>query len=272
MLKEFRRSRKRHKKEKMEQLAREMESGIASERASNISVQSDFTEGTHRTAPSVDASGADASDGVEIETYAAAMGLSKSDVWGLLRRGELVGRTELGKLLVFARPVSLGAISDTQSLHAFEKLGASQKDMTEEFELPPLPVMPLSMARESQIEHEHEYENEHDRGGVPERGRGYLEVQDNKAIHPEIALLLDHLSLAKEENREIIKLTQDALTRVSTMTDTMIKMKDQLIGAKDEQLMSMKDILAHRDIEIRKLKQEREDLEMLARTLAEQSR
>jgi hypothetical protein len=99
---------------------------------------------------------------------------------------------------------------------------------------------------------------------------GYLAVAESKAIHPEIALLLDHLSLAKEENREIIKLTQDALTRVSTMTDTMIKMKDQLIGAKDEQLMSMKEILALRDSEIRKLKQEREDLEMLARTLAEQ--
>jgi len=270
VLKDFRKSRKRRKKEKMDRMAHEMESTL--------------TQDSQRSHASLDpqhgAEESDAIDGVAIDIYAAAMGLSTAEVWSMLRRGELLGRTDKGKLLVFARPGALtqpglsGTSYQVQLPTEPDRVGASSGKNYDSLELPPLPLgvessqqdfnpIPFDRADRPQSVQVEETPSS-------PSAMSYLAVAENKPIHPEIALLLDHLSLAKEENREIIKLTQDALTRVSTMTDTMIKMKDQLIGAKDEQLSSMREVLALRESEIRKLKQEREDLEMLTRTLAEQ--
>jgi len=257
VLKDFRKTRKQRKKEKMEKMARDLEASATSQPDREAAGDS----GAGATA--------DAADGVEIEIYAATMGITPSEVWSLLRRGELLGRTEKGKLLVFARPGQENA-GHIEHFNKFAtpvdqmRVGASAKSSGDHGELPPLP--PLS-AEATNLNHK---EIRAVPQGEPQTAGSYLTVSETKSIHPEISLLLDHLSLAKEENREIIKLTQDALSHVSSMTDTMIKMKDQLITAKEEQLLTMREVLSLRDQEIRKLKQEREDLEMLTRTLAEQ--
>lgn len=84
----------------------------------------------------------------------------------------------------------------------------------------------------------------------------------------EVALLLDHLSLSKEENREILRLSQDSIARVTQMADTIVAMKDELLKARDEQIDGLRDKLKSREGEISRLKQELEDMKMLAATLS----
>lgn len=86
----------------------------------------------------------------------------------------------------------------------------------------------------------------------------------------EVALLLDHLSLSKEENREILKLSQDSISRVTQMADTIVAMKDELLKARDEQIDGLREKLKSRDAEISRLQQELEDMKMLAATLSSQ--
>ena len=87
----------------------------------------------------------------------------------------------------------------------------------------------------------------------------------------EVALLLDHLSLAKEENREILKMTQEAIRRVTELTDSVVAMKNAVIEAKDTQIDALREQLSAREERIRQLLQKTEDLEMLARALSEKS-
>lgn len=91
------------------------------------------------------------------------------------------------------------------------------------------------------------------------------------AASSEVALLLDHLSLAKEENREILKMTQDAIRRVTELTDSIVTMKNAVIEAKDSQIVALREQLAAREERIAQLLQKQEDLEMLARALTEKS-
>lgn len=81
---------------------------------------------------------------------------------------------------------------------------------------------------------------------------------------PEMALLLDHLSLSKEENKEILRLSQDSITRITQMSDTIVALKDDLLRAKEEQLDGLREKMKTKDVEIAQLKQELEDLRMLA--------
>lgn len=87
----------------------------------------------------------------------------------------------------------------------------------------------------------------------------------------EVALLLDHLSLAKEENREILKMTQEAIRRVTELSDSVVAMKNAVIEAKDTQIDALREQLATREERIRQLLQRTEDLEMLARALSERT-
>ena len=186
-------------------------------------------------------------DGLPIEAYAAKYLLTEDEVWQRIRRGELFGRTEQGRLLIFS------------PAHAESTLA----------ELPPLPGTPLSKSRV---------------GAGSDRGPSadFLALSGERGQTPELALLLDHLSLAKEENREILKLTEQSMKRVCAMSDALVQMKDAVIQAKDAELSalrsqreveiaSLRDELAASEREIRRLKQHGEDLEMLARSIAKQA-
>lgn len=98
-----------------------------------------------------------------------------------------------------------------------------------------------------------------------------LTLSSETQASSEVALLLDHLSLAKEENREILKMTQDAIRRVTELTDSIVAMKNAVIEAKDSQIDALREQVAARDERIQQLLQKHEDLEMLARALAERS-
>jgi hypothetical protein len=89
----------------------------------------------------------------------------------------------------------------------------------------------------------------------------------NASDRQEIALLIDHLSLAKEENREILRLTQESMSRLSEMTDKMLDMKDSIISSKDEQMQILKQRLAEQTEQLRQVLREKEDLETLTEAL-----
>lgn len=178
-------------------------------------------------------------EGLTLADYATKNQLSESEVWKLLRQGELVGRTHCGKLIIYPEP--------TTGLPPLEKARSSQADKN----LPPLPHIQM------------------ERSAV-ETG-GFLSVTGERSSSPEIALLIDHLSLAKEENREILKMTQESIRKVSEMSDSIVEMKDAVIDAKDAELHALKEQLKATDSQNAKLRQDNEDLNMLARSLAEDS-
>jgi hypothetical protein len=136
-------------------------------------------------------------------------------------------------------------------------------------DLPPLPGQGFAGARSS--------------ADASERtGANYLSLSGERGQTPELALLLDHLSLAKEENREILKLTEQSMQRVCAMSEALVQMKDAVIQSKDAELAALKserdmetaqlrEQLQAREHEIRRLRQHSEDLEMLARTMASQA-
>jgi hypothetical protein len=157
-------------------------------------------------------------DGLDIDSFAKLKGLEPSEVWGMLRRGELVGRTERGMIRVYSKPPA--------ELPEPPRAAATAGD------LPPVPWPGSTQPSQ------------------------------------EMTLLLDHLSIAKEENREILKLTQDSIARIATMTDTIVAMKDLLLKTKDDQLGHMQELMSLKNQDIRKLQQTNVDLETMVRTLS----
>lgn len=173
-------------------------------------------------------------DGLSIEEYAALQNLSNDEVWSRLRKGQLVGRTSRGKVLVY-ESISAAALAAPAPGHD----GPSGGD------LPPLEF------------------------GATSAGSMVALETVGGSSSTELALMLDHLSLAKEENREILRLTQDTLTKLSSMTDAVVQMKDEIIKSKDQQLASLQSAVAENEKNIAKLRQEKEDLEILNRTLGQ---
>jgi hypothetical protein len=100
-----------------------------------------------------------------------------------------------------------------------------------------------------------------------ERSDHYLSLRGGWSESPEVALLLDHLSLSKEENREIIQLANQSMTKISHLSETVVTLKDQVIAAKEAELEILKEKLVQQESMIRKLKQDNEDLQMLAENL-----
>lgn len=201
-------------------------------------------------------------EGLPLEEYAASRGLTEAEVWRRLRQGDLVGRTNRGRLFVYSTEAAVPAGDEPQRQGATFGAWIQDHELHQEFEapavapggaLPPLPHHPSDDAA---------------RAGATSGG-GFLALTGERTSSPEMALLLDHLSLAKEENREILRLTQDSLRKVTDLTDKIVEMKDQVIDAKDAQIMALMQQLEAKDQKIKKLAKQNEDLEMLARTMAE---
>ncbi len=83
----------------------------------------------------------------------------------------------------------------------------------------------------------------------------------------EIALLLDHLSLAKEENREILKLTNAAMAQIKTSNDMVISSKDELIHLLTEKIERLNQYKSSIEEALKKSQSETEDLQILISTV-----
>ena len=89
----------------------------------------------------------------------------------------------------------------------------------------------------------------------------------NSYASTEIALLLDHLSLAKEENREILKLTNAAMSQIKSVNEMVISSKDELIHLLSEKIERLNQYKTNLEIELKKSHAQSEDLEILINTV-----
>ena len=103
---------------------------------------------------------------------------------------------------------------------------------------------------------------------LPKKTGGYLGLNGNNSESPEVALLLDHLSIAKEENQEILKMAQKSLEQVKEITREIVSAKDEVIQTKEEKIKLLEEKLLQKDNDLNKTRQKLEDLEMLTKTLS----
>jgi len=234
--------------------------------------------------------------GVTIQEFSKSQKIPEPEAWRRLRRGELVGRTFKGRLYVFTNvqdaipenvqsqlsPIINELLADGPEVYSDRKSPSSEESNVTMQEasiekhmegtddlvsatlssklsdsaLPPLPTDEIdAFKQQERIFH-----------GATSSAQ-ILPISTEKVTNTELALLLDHLSLAKEENREILKMTQESIRKVTELTDTIVEMKDTVIDAKETQIMFLKEQLETREKEIRKLMQQKEDLEILAQTI-----
>jgi len=179
-------------------------------------------------------------DGMELSKAARHLGVSIDEIWRRVRNGKLVARTDRGQVMVY---------TDASTVVTMEGL----------------PTLPNSTAREwtksaSNSDDSKLVDTEYNQISV-------LSERVSSSDRQEVALLIDHLSLAKEENREILRLTHESMSRLSEMTDKMLDMKDSIISSKDEQMQILKQRLAEQTEQLRQVLREKEDLETLTEAL-----
>jgi DNA-directed RNA polymerase specialized sigma24 family protein len=190
-------------------------------------------------------SDADDIDGLELSQAARQLGVSVDEVWRRIRNGALVARTSLGKVHVYTDATQMNDIEGLPPLPKSSLVSAST-DGT-------LKIEPLGI--EASLE-----------TGLTNTLRDHIETTQRQ----EVALLIDHLSLAKEENREILRLTHDSMARLTEMTDKILEMKDTIIASKEEQMSLMKQRFREQSEELLNALKEKEDLETLTQALQKQ--
>jgi hypothetical protein len=179
-------------------------------------------------------------DGMELSKAARHLGVSIDEIWRRVRNGKLVARTNRGQVMVY---------TDASTVVTMEGL-------------PPLPNSntPEWTKSSSNSDDSKSVDMEYNQISV-------LGERVSSSDRQEVALLIDHLSLAKEENREILRLTHESMSRLSEMTDKMLDMKDSIISSKDEQMQILKQRLAEQTEQLRQVLREKEDLETLTEAL-----
>ncbi len=183
-------------------------------------------------------------DGLELSDAARVLCVSIDELWRRIKNGALVARTVLGKVYVYT----------------------DLPQMSADVPLPPPPS--VMETRDHAVTFHREVLqpqlNDPNQLALIRSGASDLmEVSGNN----DLALLIDHLSLAKEENREILRLTQDSMARLTQMTDSILEMKDSIITAKEEQLAIMKERLTEQAKELSHALKEKENLETLVRAI-----
>lgn len=181
-------------------------------------------------------SGDDDIDGMELSKAARHLGVSIDEIWRRVRNGKLVARTDRGQVMVY---------TDASTIVTMEGL-------------PPLPN-----PTESEPDKSTNKGVDTKAVGIEYNQISVIGERVSSSDRQEVALLIDHLSLAKEENREILRLTQESMSRLSEMTDKMLDMKDSIISSKDEQMQILKQRLAEQTEQLRQVLREKEDLETL---------
>ncbi|MCX6117591.1 MAG: hypothetical protein NT027_08625 [Proteobacteria bacterium] len=186
-------------------------------------------------------------DGVEINQAAVDLNISIDDIWKRIRNGQLVARTHRGKVYVY---------SDYEKSR---QLNSEQPEV-----LPPLPSEMLDTIESYNFSSSDLATSEVQSQDLSVHFDPNHEDQDYKQ---NVALMIHHLNLAKEENRDIIRFTTEAMTKLTQMSDAMIKLKDSLIISKDEALEEMTRQVNQSSAELQRLARENEKLATVAKFL-----
>ena len=184
-------------------------------------------------------------DGLDLETAAERLGIGTDDLWRRIRNGQLMARSLRGKVYVYS------------SLSHADEPAAAIRDVRGATALPPISMTMTTEQNPAQVVLTRLQE------GLPESSLN----NSIAVVNHDISVLVDHLNLAKEENREIIRLTQDSMSRLTEMTDAMIQMKDEVITAREQQVDMLNERLRSQSDQLRAALKEKENLETLARAL-----
>ncbi len=180
-------------------------------------------------------------DGMEINEAAHALGVGVDDIWRRIRNGQVIARTNLGRVFVYSDAEKYRTAVDFIQLES----------------LPPLPKFDSEeLLIESDLTVTEIYPTE----------RSIAEVSIESARF-DLSAIVQHLNLAKEENREIIKFTNDSMSRLTQMTDELLKMKDEVIHAREEQVADLSQQVEQSSAELRRLVKENENLATIAKFL-----
>lgn|GEM_PF-1884887 len=192
------------------------------------------------------------SDEMDIDQYASDHAMSKSEVWNLIKQGKLVGRQVRGKILIQTEGIS------AEDLEKIEENNADRAHVS---------IAPYGQSTPSL-----------QAVRLPE-----LKFAGDQPT--ELALLLDHLSLIKDENREILRMAQESISKISEMAEQVVLAKDETIRERDQRMKEQSlrldlqsdqiELLKHKisgqESDILDLKRNIEDLETLTRTLSSET-
>ena len=240
---------------------------LETNRADNVSGQSTKACSTQNSVSS--ATHDEEFDGWELSRYAAEKKVTQEYVWEKVKSGQLVARCHQGRMYVLEdfhqmdgilKKAKQGVPEEAASIEmAANRDESGQKDVDPNYGGP---------STEFGIKERSSESFNQDASHYAQQDGGYLATRP--LHHPsEIALLLDHLSLAKEENKDILKLTQEAISQITSMTTSMLSLKEELLTAKEDQLKIYKQQMNEKELQLNKLKQEVEDLKMLTKLLSQ---
>lgn len=186
-------------------------------------------------------------DGLDLETAAQTLGIGVEDLWRRIRNGQIMARSMRGKVYVYAHVTQVPEVKPLTANTA--KIDELPTPPSEEFQ--PSQIVLTQMAT-----------------SVPDaQASSNLEIANR-----EISLLIDHLSLAKDENRDIIRFTRESMDRLTQMTDTMLQMKDEVITAREQQVEMLNERMRIQAEELRSVLKEKENLETLTRVLMSETK
>ena len=205
-------------------------------------------------------------DGLPLEKFAEARKMSETAVWKQLRTGQLYGRSVQGELLIYELQPERNGSTSVNTEADIDQRSARYSDRLPR---PPNDEISPFTQRESADLHGPLQDEKEDHAQDISKSLTLTGAVAEGGGSPEIALLLDHLSLAKEENREILRMTQESMKKVSELNDQIVAMKNDVIETKEAQIATLEQRLAQQKVELLKVRQEREDLETLNRTLSE---
>lgn len=169
----------------------------------------------------------DVSAGRTLSEYCEAFEVSPASVWQRIRRGELISRTLDGRLKIFERGVDPTPLERSFGATAFGPSDDSDHTLQG---LPDLPIMEENDTSDANAK-------------LPTVQNSNVTVLESFAPNnTEIALLLDHLSIAKEENKEILRMTQDSIAKITAISEQLAETKDQMIDDQ-RRMLAEKDLV-----------------------------
>lgn len=83
----------------------------------------------------------------------------------------------------------------------------------------------------------------------------------------DLKTLLDHLTAAKEEQKELAQLTRTTIEQIRSMSSELVAFKDRMLSEKEAKISSLEERIQRLHDETQTLKKANEDLETLVRTI-----
>jgi len=142
--------------------------------------------------------------GVEFKEYAKRRGLHTSEVWRLIRDGQLIARTENGFVYVYGIDKKSSSIS-TKTIGDIAKENTLIDEAISSKNLPPLPT------------------NDDDRT---------LPATIDYDRSSEIDYLIECLQNLQSENQEILKISKESVSQITSISKQAIQAKDEVITIK----------------------------------------